>query len=425
MTQNPRGRQPYPDSEACPCDSGLTYVECCKKKSFRFEIDGRGNVIKSVPLHPQLRAQIEETALRFRSMFGRKPARHDPIVFDHHLLGEEDYWQYTRKIGESAGISEELLFAWRKSGFIVGEHSRDLMSEDEYQEWEDAIDEYFQLKEEGHDPFFCFTYLDGDEYELYKRLVDRLDSIIIVLGFALTEPKRLSSEAEYFRYLLLKRAMRSLRTIREMFQTRYDDDCLAIARSVYEAYLRMKLLRLKPESAERFAAMVSHEIGMFKTKRRKNGRFQHDTCTDPKTGKEYKIIISNREIIEISDAPFEESLYYDLYPLLSGFVHPELIQQTIRSMMAKDAEHPDENDSVLAIILVSTVSILFLLETSHSNFLRKITKRDLLHVSKKTAALLGPLIGAKTLLERKIVPPSIYELFGFRVEVLNTAGEAD
>jgi hypothetical protein len=51
--------------------------------------------------------------------------------------------------------------------------------------------------------------------------------------------------------------------LREMYITRYDDDCLSIARAVYEAYLRMKLLRLAPANAERFEAMLAHELGAY------------------------------------------------------------------------------------------------------------------------------------------------------------------
>jgi len=50
---------------------------------------------------------------------------------------------------------------------MVGEHSRKLMPENQYQEWEEAIDEYFSLKEDGADPFFVFTYLSAKEYEHY------------------------------------------------------------------------------------------------------------------------------------------------------------------------------------------------------------------------------------------------------------------
>jgi len=241
--------RPFPADSSCPCGSGTIYRDCCIRKKFRYKVDKDGNVIKQLKIHPRLKPELENALLEFKEMFGRKPGRGDPILFSQHLTGEDDFWQQAKTVGRVAGVREELIFAWRRSGFIVGEHSREIMPDSDYEEWKSAMDEYFLLKEEGYDPFFVFTYLSGEEYDKYKRLVELLDHAIIVIGLALTNPKRLSDSSGYFRYLLIGRAIRSLRTIREMYHTRYDDDCLAIARAVYEAYLRVKLLRCSLRAA--------------------------------------------------------------------------------------------------------------------------------------------------------------------------------
>jgi hypothetical protein len=124
----------YPSIEPCPCGSGLSYGDCCRKKKFRFEVDKRGNVLKAVKIHPRLKPVLEDTLTRFREVFGRKPGKDDPAMFEQYLTGEQDYWQIVERIGKSAGIRDELIFAYRRSGFIVGEHSRDLMSASEYKE---------------------------------------------------------------------------------------------------------------------------------------------------------------------------------------------------------------------------------------------------------------------------------------------------
>jgi hypothetical protein len=278
------------------------------------------------------------------------------------------------------------------------------------------MQEYFDLKAEGFDPFFVFTPLSGAEYEEYKSLVTLLDNTIIALGLALRNPKSLSDMGDYFRYLLMRRAIRSLRTIREMYNSRYDDDCLSIARTIYEAYLRMKFLRLDPGASERFAAMLAHEVGAYQTKKKKNGRPNYDVCVDPETGEEYKITITNREILDISDFPMEEQLYYELYPLLSGYVHPELVEDALRSMIAKDASVESEGDPVRAIILILTISVLFLLEVARSPFLRVRTRRDVHHVVKQIQKGLLTLITSASMLKQMTVPLSVYELFGVDLE---------
>jgi hypothetical protein len=324
--------------------------------------------------------------------------------------------KHARSIGRIAGTREELIFAWRRSGFIVGEHSQKLMPDSDYAEWEDAMDEYFFLKEEGFDPFYVFTYLSGSEYENYKSLVNRLEDIIIALGFSYTIKKRFSDSAGYFRHALVGRSIRSLRTIREMYKSRYDDDCLAIARSVYESYLRLVLLRRQPSSSARFEAMLAHEAGLFPNKLKKNGEPDYSKCVNPETGEEFEITISNREILKISEFPLESKIYYDLYPLLSGHVHPEPIQDILKSIYHDQTDQRSEGDSVRSIVLILSICILFLLEVARSNYLSKRTIRDVLYVCSSVYRDLQKFLLSPTLLDKGAIPMSVYALMGVSIE---------
>jgi hypothetical protein len=407
--------KPFPADSLCPCGSGSFYRDCCSQKKFRFKIDEHGNVSRQLKIHPRLKPELEGALREFKEIFGRKPGPGDPILFSQHLTGEDDFWQQARTVGKIADLREELIFAWRRSGLIVGEHSREIMPESDYDEWQSAIDEYLLLKEDGYDPFFVFTYLSGEEYEQYKRLIELLDHTIIVTGFAHTNPKRLRDGSEYFRYLLIGRAIRSLRTIREMYNTRYDDDCLAIARAVYESYLRMKLLRCTPIVSERFEAMLAHKTGAFPTKLKKDGNPKHGFCVDPATGQEFNISISNNETLKVSDLPLDSQIYYDIYPLLSGYVHPELIGHATASIKASRADLPYAGDSALAIVLVITVCILLLREISECPFLRRRTKRDLLYIAGRLEEALVEFITTEAMLLRDGVPLSIYALFEIKL----------
>jgi len=396
----------YPGNRPCPCGSNIVYQKCCKHKKFRFEIDKHGNIRKSLKIHPNLKPALDEALERFRDMFGRRPRGSDPILFEHYLSGEDDFWQTTQAAFRNAGTPDELFFAYRRSGFLVGGHSRDLMPDSEHQEWTDAINEYFELKALGHDPFYIFTYLNGPEYENYKSLIKLIDSTIIALGFAYTNPKKFQSTASYFRYLLLCRAVRSLRTIREMYNARYDDDCLAIARAVYETYLRMKLLRLDPSSSHRFEAMAAHAAGQFPSKLKKNGQPYRWICVNPQTGEEFDINVSNQAIIDISDFSLDSQLYSELYPLLSGFVHPEFVGELLKAT----TDEPYKNDPIRAITLITSICLLLIQEVIMSSFLKALTRRDLTHVLKKLRTSLSGFITTETIMRRQNVPSSIYDL---------------
>jgi len=130
-------------------------------------------------------------------------------------------------------------------------------------------------------------------------------------------------------------------------------------------------------------------------------------------------VISNREILDVSDFPLDEPLYYGLYPLLSGFVHPDLAEDALKS--AKKANASRNGDPIRAIILVVAICILLLLETAESKFLRKRTKRDVLHVVKTLGKGLVALITSDTILKRMEVPLSVYNFFGLDVQIADVA----
>lgn len=163
-------------------------------------------------------------------------------------------------------------------------------------------------------------------------------------------------------------------------------------------------------------------MGSYKAKLKKNGKPHYGICVDPKTGNEFNITISNGEIIKISDFALEEPIYYDLYPLLSGFVHPDITHDVLKSMGTRTVESSNAGDPVLAIILIVFVSILLLLEAANSTFLRRHTKRDLKHVAKTLSKMLISMITSDTVVRRMSVPQSIYNLFGLEIRVADVGG---
>ena len=136
---------------------------------------------------------------------------------------------------------------------------------------------------------------------------------------------------------------------------------------------------------------------------------------DPEIGREYNVAISNREIIEISDFILEKAIYYDLYPVLSGFVHPNLMR-VVSTRSDNKRGTLTEGDPIRSAIFVASVCILLLLEIRTSKFLKRRTKRDLSYILKTFIRTLVELIKSETLAARRVIPTSIYNLFGFEIE---------
>jgi len=279
----PKPASPLPLDGPCGCDSGLTYGECCKQKGIVFLRGAGGQIFRQQVVQPELETALQESAARFKEIFGRK-MRDEPFLFESVLDGEEDRWNAIRETGRHAGIPEVLTYAWRRTGLLVSEENKALMSDNHLQEWNDAVEEYHSYEEEGVDPFHVFTYLNPVEYAHFRECVSLIDNVIVVGFHSIRKKIRFADRGSYYQHRMFSSALNSMRTIRNIFESRYDDDCLAILRGIYEQYLRIKLLRVEPGSVERFDAAVHGFAGIWHYKARKNGTADYSVVVDPATG---------------------------------------------------------------------------------------------------------------------------------------------
>jgi hypothetical protein len=109
---------------------------------------------KKIPLTPETREAIEKQLQAFREKFHREPEPDDPIFFDPEadtpqLISEARmtamFQEVLNAAKEKTDIRPELLYAMEKTGRIVTERNKHLLSREEMAEWNAAIDEYFEL----------------------------------------------------------------------------------------------------------------------------------------------------------------------------------------------------------------------------------------------------------------------------------------
>ena len=94
-------------------------------------------------LHAQLSA--------FRKKFGRDPEDGDPVFFDPRAdvpkaLGDLQMMDMIVDAMIASGTTPQVIYAYGKTGFIVTESNKDLLSKEQLDEWNAAIDEFFELK---------------------------------------------------------------------------------------------------------------------------------------------------------------------------------------------------------------------------------------------------------------------------------------
>ena len=116
---------------------------------------------KTIPLNAEAQRAIQEQLRKFREKFGREAGPEDPIFFDPDAdtpqpISKAGLDEMTGQILSAAGkaaVRPELIYAMKKTGRIVTASNQDLLTDDELQEWQDAIEEYLALveKQEGRE----------------------------------------------------------------------------------------------------------------------------------------------------------------------------------------------------------------------------------------------------------------------------------
>jgi len=97
---------------------------------------------------------IERQLEAFRKRFGRYPGPNDPVFFDPERdtpvpLSDEEYEHAVLAAMSSAGLDPALIYAFKRTGSMVTDSNRHLLSKRQLQQWDDAISEYHRKVESG------------------------------------------------------------------------------------------------------------------------------------------------------------------------------------------------------------------------------------------------------------------------------------
>jgi hypothetical protein len=105
---------------------------------------------RTVEVGPEGVAIIREQVRLFRQKFGREMGPEDPIFFDPDAdeprrMDADTGRDATIKAMADAGISPELIYAYRKTGLLVSDENYGKLSPEDREDWHAVIDEYRQL----------------------------------------------------------------------------------------------------------------------------------------------------------------------------------------------------------------------------------------------------------------------------------------
>jgi len=133
----------------CPCGSGKKYKKCCWHKSFEWVQDDDGTIRKAVPIPDELKELLEEQREAFIAEHRREPGPDDLLFPDlphsehlEHMLVEDM---------KKAGIDPAIIHAFEETGMLVSEENEDIITDNDMDEWIDAISEY-DLEHRAQEP---------------------------------------------------------------------------------------------------------------------------------------------------------------------------------------------------------------------------------------------------------------------------------
>lgn len=104
---------------------------------------------KRVPMSPPMVQLMKLQEQLFRATFNREPRDNDPVFWDHDREHEGPKPFNAKKRGKelqkgmlAAGIRPEMAYAAGKTGLIISQSNLHLFTDEQLDEWEDAVEEY-------------------------------------------------------------------------------------------------------------------------------------------------------------------------------------------------------------------------------------------------------------------------------------------
>ncbi len=345
-------------------DSGEIYKQIRLSKSSKLEKEYLKN------FKDFLREQEKE----FKEIFGRDMGPEDKIFFQEiYLVSEEQTKQKMIEAMKKANIAPQIIYAFIKTDRILTEENINKIPDIEIEEWNNAIDEYYERINNGENP------LEGDQppKEILDILDEFLKSIYLVVHISRNENifnftgEQTTSlfSCLFFSLMKVETNLKSISSLLSSPDTAID--ALNISRSIYEIYLGLQYSIHNPSK-------ISSVYN-----------FDFKNLQDTYTERVRKSTLAVESLYEE-----DESIHKYIYSFLSGFTHTDF--HTIKyyldtSFVANDVLI----ESAVISILYTTLILYEILKVNEINdsvrtdiliFLRRV-KPKLITFYKKYPAI--------------------------------------
>jgi hypothetical protein len=127
-------------NDPCPCGSGRKYKRCCYATAAPLVQGPNGELAHELPMNHEMGEILQRQREKFIARHGREPDAADPIFVD--VPSDDEYDEMVTKAMEQAGVSPQVMYAFRKTGRIITEENAKFVPAAALEAWHQAIAEY-------------------------------------------------------------------------------------------------------------------------------------------------------------------------------------------------------------------------------------------------------------------------------------------
>ena len=266
-------------NDPCPCGSGKKFKKCCLGKVFDYELGDNGELYQKFPINDEMYEVLKRQEEQFIQCFEREPGEGDPVFLQKYIYSDDEYDSAIVRAMEKAGCDPAHIYAYSKTGRLIFQSTLKNATGAHIEEWEDAVDEYYALKEESN----IQTNSYRDFSELTNDLKSELRNCIYVFGFVLDKHinlnrqdgsilEELTLDKEHMNFCITK-TIKTLRGIRILLDSFLSDEALILCRSIYENFLHIAFIKKHPEKADDLVkAKIGLQTGTHEYKKTSKGK---------------------------------------------------------------------------------------------------------------------------------------------------------
>ncbi|WP_423205035.1 DUF5677 domain-containing protein [Pseudomonas kribbensis] len=367
----------------CPCGTGKRYASCCKK-NLTWLSNSQGEKFKRIPLDPEAIETLQAAKESYFRVFERAPKEDDPIFLGKYLYSEQDSIREIVRALETANVSPELIYAFKKTGRLVTKTNASFLTKLELQEWKNAVKEYSNNTNDTR------TLLE----ELFQDFSKEYESCLICLGYFLEHEGHPSSDTpcslkslmtlDDYVVLCTTRSISTLRSVKALVDGEMGADALALCRNILENYLHIVFALSKPSELPSLVdAQVGLKLGTHEFAKHPNGKPNSRTIIRKSDGTTYRGHISNFEMANSSKHKHDLEVFDYFYSFLSDYTHPSLsgMDQIIASDGAPDPLLNKSNSE--AIFYALCFSTMILDQLKNISFASAQSKSDISALTKR------------------------------------------